>query len=267
MFSVDHIDSIAPNGQPLDESAAGNPYMFAGRRYDSESGLYYCRARYYNPALGVFHSRDPLGYIDQLNVKIREFLVFHSRDPLGYIDSMNLYAYCTNNPVNFVDPWGERHYSKIEVEIILNKGRQTIYNPFKHSMPPKATQNYSHPYLNKIINLIPLGFYPGWDFGAGKECPDTYEVPGRGEMNASEFTNYFAGYMGGYHGSGLGYLAMRMAGNLYENYQGDGIQKANVFSGDCEESVRDINYGAYDGIKRRHKDIKDTFTALSNLLN
>ncbi|WP_161491656.1 RHS repeat-associated core domain-containing protein [Sedimentisphaera salicampi] len=73
-----------PNGQPLDESAVGNPYMFTGRRYDSESGLYYYRARYYNPALGVFHSRDPL----------------------GYIDSMNLYAYCGNNPVNYADPMG-----------------------------------------------------------------------------------------------------------------------------------------------------------------
>ncbi|AQQ10439.1 Cell wall-associated polypeptide CWBP200 [Sedimentisphaera cyanobacteriorum] len=68
----------------LAKNIIGNPYMFAGRRYDSESGLYYCRARYYNPALGVFHSRDPL----------------------AYIDSMNLYAYCTNNPVNYADPWG-----------------------------------------------------------------------------------------------------------------------------------------------------------------
>ena len=36
-----------------------------------------------------------------------ELGVFMSHDPLGYIDSMNMYAYCTNNPVNYVDPWGE----------------------------------------------------------------------------------------------------------------------------------------------------------------
>jgi RHS repeat-associated protein len=62
----------------------GNRYMFTGRRYDAESGLYYYRARMYNPGLGVFQSQDPL----------------------GYIDSMNLYAYCANNPLSYTDPWG-----------------------------------------------------------------------------------------------------------------------------------------------------------------
>ena len=31
---------------------------------------------------------------------------FLQRDPLGYVDSMNLFSYVTNNPTNFVDSYG-----------------------------------------------------------------------------------------------------------------------------------------------------------------
>ncbi|OHB74477.1 MAG: hypothetical protein A2Z25_22810 [Planctomycetes bacterium RBG_16_55_9] len=61
-----------------------NPYMFAGRRYDIEIGLYYNRARYYNPFMGRFLQTDPI----------------------GYDDGINWYAYCKNNPLNFADPSG-----------------------------------------------------------------------------------------------------------------------------------------------------------------
>lgn len=46
-------------GAPLETSAVGNPYLFTGRRLDSETGLYYYRARYYEPAMGRFLQRDP----------------------------------------------------------------------------------------------------------------------------------------------------------------------------------------------------------------
>ena len=37
-----------------------NNYLYRGEQYDSDLGLYYLRARYYNPATGRFLSRDPL---------------------------------------------------------------------------------------------------------------------------------------------------------------------------------------------------------------
>ncbi len=61
-----------------------NPYMFTGRRFDFETGLYYYRARYYNPYIGRFLQTDPV----------------------GYGAGMNLYAYCGNNPIGRVDPFG-----------------------------------------------------------------------------------------------------------------------------------------------------------------
>jgi len=56
-----------------------NPYLFTGRRFDTETGLYYYRDRHYNPYIGRFMQTDPVGY--------------------GY-------GYCSNNPIGCVDPSG-----------------------------------------------------------------------------------------------------------------------------------------------------------------
>ena len=48
-----------------------NPYTYTGREYDQESGLYYYRARYYDPGIGRFLQPDPLDM--GMVVLIRQF--------------------------------------------------------------------------------------------------------------------------------------------------------------------------------------------------
>ena len=67
-------------------SQIGNRYLFQGREYDSATGLYYFRARWYNPKTGRWLSKDPI----------------------GISGGLNLYVFCGNNPVNRIDPYGLR---------------------------------------------------------------------------------------------------------------------------------------------------------------
>jgi RHS repeat-associated protein len=94
------ITTITDNGgkviQTYDYDSFGNivstkdpafvqPYTYTGREWDRETGLYYYRARYYDPMEGRFISKDPIG--------------FRGGD-------VNLYAMVLNNPINAVDPLG-----------------------------------------------------------------------------------------------------------------------------------------------------------------
>ena len=72
-------------GRIMDKTeAVENPFTYTGRRFDEDLGMYYYRARWYDPFSGRFLSRDPLGSSRHLN----------------------LYSYVFNNPLNFIDPLG-----------------------------------------------------------------------------------------------------------------------------------------------------------------
>jgi len=68
----------------LATSLVGNPYTFTARRLDPETGLLHFRARSYSTSLGRFISRDPLGYVDGMNLYAGYF-VPGLRDPLGLL--------------------------------------------------------------------------------------------------------------------------------------------------------------------------------------
>jgi len=72
-------------GNVLSQSSPStNSYQFSTKEYASETDLVYFGARYYNPSIGRFITPDPL----------------------GFIDGPNVYAYCNNNPINWIDPFG-----------------------------------------------------------------------------------------------------------------------------------------------------------------
>lgn len=62
-----------------------NPFRYTGRDFDAETGLYFYRARYYDPATGRFPSEDPIGFAG---------------------GDVNLYRYVQNNVENDTDPSG-----------------------------------------------------------------------------------------------------------------------------------------------------------------
>ncbi|MBW1982021.1 MAG: hypothetical protein JRJ12_12455 [Deltaproteobacteria bacterium] len=74
-----------PFGQNLREVSIGsNAYIFNARRWDADTGLYYFRARFFDPRIGRFISPDPI----------------------RFRGGWNLYAYANNDPVNHTDRFG-----------------------------------------------------------------------------------------------------------------------------------------------------------------
>jgi len=75
-------------------SANSNNYLFTGRELDRESTLYNYRNRYYNPSVGRFLTKDPI----------------------GLRGGINFYSYVINNPAILKDPSG------LDVEVTLYEG-------------------------------------------------------------------------------------------------------------------------------------------------
>ena len=78
-YTYEPFGSTTASGQ-----SSANSYQFTGRENDG-TGLYYYRSRYNSPALQRFIGQDPIG--------------FRGGDA-------NLYAYVSNGPTNWIDPWG-----------------------------------------------------------------------------------------------------------------------------------------------------------------
>ncbi len=113
-----------------------NPIRYRGYYYDAETELYYLNSRYYMPVLCRFLNGDGIAGINQ------------------DMNAYNLFAYCSNNPVNYCDPSGcytvtypaegdgpvTVHRSPYEPELSIDKIGNT-YSVTPNSKLPRIFEN------------------------------------------------------------------------------------------------------------------------------
>ena len=117
-----------PFGETMAEQrrsgSLNNMYKFNGKELDSQTGLYYYGARYYDPRISLFISVDPLAE-----------------------ETMTPYQYTYQNPIRFIDPDGR---SPLDVIITFNKstGKLAIMDldHYQKGLPTKtvSAKDYVH---------------------------------------------------------------------------------------------------------------------------
>jgi RHS repeat-associated protein len=161
-------------------------YGYTGRELDRETGLYYYRARYYEPTTGRFISEDPMGF--------------------GAGDT-NLYRYVGNNATNFTDPtgmtisgWGEDLLNGVDslVAGFANVVTFGLTNKIREVLPNGA---------GKIAKLNQEGLL--YNIGSGLGIAATLALNPSGAGAA-----VFKGFAAGYEGVGTVYGALESTGNI-----------------------------------------------------
>ena len=112
--------SYKPYGEALvDEHATSYemPWKFNGKELDSETGLYYYGARYYEPVLALWYSVDAMA----------------EKYP-----NMGGSVYCVGNPVKFVDPDGNDGTAVVDME----NHNITISQVFYYNQNDRAISYY-----------------------------------------------------------------------------------------------------------------------------
>ena len=87
----------AYGNETAESTNTANPFRYSGQYFDSETGYYYLRARYYDPQIGRFTQEDT-----------------YRGDPAEPA-TLNLYGYCAANPVLYQDPSGHAFETFLDI--------------------------------------------------------------------------------------------------------------------------------------------------------
>jgi RHS repeat-associated protein len=123
LYTMDAFGNVLQKGDQYygygpESGGTDGGYHLTTKEFDSDSGLYYFNARWYDPTTGRFVSREPLvggilggvnlaylGYVSLAGITYYELAAGDSR-------RWNTYSFCLNAPTNYVDtdgafPWPE----------------------------------------------------------------------------------------------------------------------------------------------------------------
>jgi len=101
---VNQTGSTPNGGQALTEA-----YRYKTKEYSPETGLVFFGARYYNPLIGRFITKDPL----------------------GMVDGPNQYIYCWDDPVNKIDAYGNLTIGSEEGNFMIRMFKNIGGEPFR----------------------------------------------------------------------------------------------------------------------------------------
>jgi RHS repeat-associated protein len=123
-------------------SANGDRFKYTARDWDSEIGLQYNRARYYDPKAGRWISLDPIA--------------FSARDP-------NLYRYVSNQPARDMDPSGlvkgkDRWFGRNDP-----KFRRWYHRQFKPKFLPEGGDDASKEEIEEAYEMWKNADFPDAD--------------------------------------------------------------------------------------------------------
>lgn len=205
-------EKYAYSAYGMSPTSSTTPYLYAGRRLDSETGLYHNRARAYSPMLGRFLQADPI----------------------GTKGGVNLYAYVQNDPLNKTDAMGLRADTDLCAGMSA-KGCMQVGNAYTAdyihltlSIPPFFSFDYAMNTRNGKVyagggisvgnpKTIAKGNW-GVSLSAGKIVTTSNDVAVKFNQSAQATDDYLAGWSGsaGYYNMVGGGVSSTASGRAIE---------------------------------------------------
>ncbi|MEC5396008.1 RHS repeat-associated core domain-containing protein [Bergeyella sp. RCAD1439] len=208
-----HTEYVAFGEVLFDEHKVSRrmPYLFNGKELDSETGLYYYGARYYDAKVSLWLGTDPLSGYNPI-METEHYIDGQHNGGVYNSGNLNSYIYCYQNPIIFVDPNGKQNYS------FILKGKQYNYsvkevNVYSHTIVSNGDGyvRYRNSQNDQVVNRIQSNYKPlnNWTgssedritiFLKGQNKPFTVSSQDVAPQYRATFVNDVSRLFGAYNG-------------------------------------------------------------------